>query len=603
MVLRPRYVPPPDDKEPEKVHCARHAAKQDKRWAELEQELAEAAGRLQEVKAVVLSGKPFGSLQKGEEEEDEETLTRDARHELRLSNAFSERAKHLRSRASDASNKLQDHAKRRLRKKVLDVLAEVSRRQLLERQQEKSKRFWEERQKAGLAPRGSLGDASELALGLRPAAAETLRAALTTSPRRTCLLDSLSLEEMDLIRKNVRFFFEDGPQSPRSPAGSEHREDSRSEAGEEAELVSFFTPSKQDKDLPVAAYVRKLRLRLEEEVEEAGGGSLYHSQSEFRLPRWAGGLIPEGPRARSASPEQPPEAAYERMPCLGRRPAVRHDAESPTLMKVKEVFHKKDEADAKWLSERKRAMAEREAANAFKSQEQQRALEARTTQHKELHKVRMMETEERKLLMDAASLTKRQTDAVVKTRKLEVASELAEEMTERKRDKATETLEDWRRGVMRSARHFQQKEQQLQHEGQLGMERYLEKLARVGSLKHTVLESHAAKNDRLKTRIQGSLVDLLRAEQRERGAKLSEELESKMEAAALRRKQLQFGAKYCFLEKSLGEQAVGFDVKYDPTVVDMRKKLWQKNLEAWSKQMKGDTQTTLTSGKSLLATL
>ena len=110
-----------------------------------------------------------------------------------------ERARLLRCKAAEAGKKLKDHAHRRLRVKINEVLREVHRRQNLRRHQEKLRGFREARHQKGLGCMASVGDADALALGL---------GADVATPRRGCILDSLSLEELQLVRSNPRWYLE-----------------------------------------------------------------------------------------------------------------------------------------------------------------------------------------------------------------------------------------------------------------------------------------------------------------------------------------------------------------------------------------------------------
>eukprot|EP00439_Symbiodinium_sp_Y106_P048388 s3120_g6.t1 len=119
--------------------------------------------------------------------------------------AFLERARLMRCRASDAGKKLKDHAKRRLRIKITDIFKEVGRRQSLRQSQEKVRKFREDLHQRGFGPNASTGDADFFALGIG-AATDSYEDDAT--PRRRCLLESLSLEELAMVRANPRWYIE-----------------------------------------------------------------------------------------------------------------------------------------------------------------------------------------------------------------------------------------------------------------------------------------------------------------------------------------------------------------------------------------------------------
>merc|ERR1712048_189140 len=115
-------------------------------------------------------------------------------------------------------------------------------------------------------------------------------------------------------------------------------------------------------------------------------------------------IMSEGGSTFGLAPSLEPTGTWnplERMPCQGRHPAVRSDMPSPTLMKVREVYNRRDEADARWVDDRREAMVRRFALNDFKAQEQLRERQLETIKQKELHKVRMLEAQEKKEMYDA----------------------------------------------------------------------------------------------------------------------------------------------------------------------------------------------------------
>eukprot|EP00928_Gymnodinium_smaydae_P086317 TRINITY_DN7034_c1_g2_i1.p1 TRINITY_DN7034_c1_g2~~TRINITY_DN7034_c1_g2_i1.p1 ORF type:complete len:451 (+),score=81.34 TRINITY_DN7034_c1_g2_i1:90-1442(+) len=270
------------------------------------------------------------------------------------------RASMLRIKGAESALAMKDHAKRKLRMKITDLLTEVSRRQKLHDDQRRARRFRERKARRGLGPKADLGDHSVEALGLSnlmlTATDDPQDAA---SPRRVCILDNLTLDELDMLRMNSRFFF----------AQAFENEDGRSQP-EDEELIDFFACARgPDREMSVGEYVHKLRRKL------------VPAPSLAEKDIWAAALAPgegeAGALAEDVS-QEPPEP-LEFMPCMGRRRAVRNDMESPTLRKAREVLVRKELADRKVVEDRREAMAQREALNAFKAGEQQREMQLTKT--------------------------------------------------------------------------------------------------------------------------------------------------------------------------------------------------------------------------------
>jgi len=256
-----------------------------------------------------------------------------------------------------------------------------------------------------------------------------------------------------------------------------------------------------------------------------------------------------------------------------RRAPLRDDKASPTLQKVREVYNRKEEMDAKLLEERQLAMEQRIARNAFKAQEQQREFSLSQFKQKELHKVRMLEATERKSALEAEAQERIDLMDASKMRKLRHALDKADEQTERKRDKATDALEAWREGVDRSQLHFRRQERKAQAEHKASEDMYIARLVKVGESRTNALETQAQKNDKLKSRIQRSLMEQLEEKRQMECDQLALALDEKLSAARWRKQHNL--TKYNFLERAFGSQ-VAFDPKYSFTASRMD--------DSWNKQ-------------------
>merc|ERR1712187_513744 len=99
--------------------------------------------------------------------------------------------------------------------------------------------------------------------------------------------------------------------------------------------------------------------------------------------------------------------------------------------------------DEKIVKERQEAMTRRLALNAFKAREQQRERQLEIYKQKELHKVRMLEAEERKLLQDAEA---EERIEILEAQKAEQKARnilRAERAIHEKRLAATQKVEEW----------------------------------------------------------------------------------------------------------------------------------------------------------------
>merc|ERR1719247_4041227 len=148
-----------------------------------------------------------------------------------MKEAVSKRNRLLLEKKRNSLEQQCDHGRRKLRAKIAGVLLEVRKRQVLHEQQERQRKFREERFARGVGPPPELGDSTQEALGLSlfeessddvPMPAESKVALL----RRTALLDSLSLHELDMMRKAPEWFFSGpaitlaAPPEPKSPSHS-----------------------------------------------------------------------------------------------------------------------------------------------------------------------------------------------------------------------------------------------------------------------------------------------------------------------------------------------------------------------------------------------
>lgn len=458
--------------------------------------------------------------------------------------AFEERAKRLRQRASNTAGMLADHGKRKLRTKVIDILTQVQKGEELRRNEARARKFRD--QQLGKAPAGEYID-------LKP----------VPSPRRTALLDELTLEELMILRNQSSYYLS-GP-APSSAEGSMASLMGSSRTfiyDEEAmsALVDFFTPTREERALSLVGYLKHLRTQLEPETELQQNS--VEPGSTWSLPSWAGGSKTNMESCEETlRPHRPPASSYERMPCLGRHPATRADEASPTLAKVKQVYHKRDAAEAKLMQGLHDTMMRRTEENDFKVKEQQRDVEIRTEQQREHFKARFMEAEERRLIHEARRQKQLAVREEAKLDRLRLAAEIADDAVERRRDKAAESVKAWEEGLQRATSHQRFLERKKELDASNNFQKYMERLERVGIQRHAAAESQAQQNDRLKTRIQGSLVDQLLEQHRADSLVLAEELAEKQERATLRRHQLK-NTRYNLLEKALGSQSLGFDMKH-----------------------------------------
>lgn len=468
--------------------------------------------------------------------------------------AVLERARLMRCRAAEASKKLKDHAKRRLRVKISEILREVHRRQNLRRHQEKVWTFREERHKIGRGPAASIGDADDFALGLGADEFED------ATPRRRCILDSLSLEELDLVRSNPRWYLEsmDSDFEDYDMSGNRER------------LIDFFTPARKDKNVSIECYAQRLRARLAAaEAQDLHDSVPSQKRSWQAFGESSGGLSQSYSSLGRAGSAQTSlmQASTTSLPAdisqmstvasFGRREPIRDDRASPTMQKVWEKRRRKEERDAQILESRRLAAEERMVRNAFNVSQQIRDYESTQSKYKELHQLRMAEALERKAAQDAQERLAVLDE--VKLRKMRRALDIADEQLELKRDRVSDALKVWQASVRRCRRHAIAEERKAKANLESRQEAYLARLTKVGKFRSEKMETQAQKNDKLKSRIQVSLMQQLDEQRKLDCDRLALETEEKLEAARYRRYR-NFN-KYNFLERAFGEQ-VPFDHKF-----------------------------------------
>jgi hypothetical protein len=511
------------------------------------------------------------------------------------------RSKLVVQKARNTSDKLENHERRRLRAKIATVLIEVRKRQGLHQLQEKQKKFRERRHAAGRGPAASLGDTTEFALGLT-CLSESATKQDMTSPRRTALLDSLTLEEFATLRQEPSFFFTGNAIAAALPQHAEQNEqtsigDRSSGSGDAGkvptslyrsavdssvfeDLIEFFACTAEDKLLDISVYVKNLRAQL---LSDAGRQN--HGAGSGDVD-WRKRLC----REQEAPVEEPPAIDYsvpkgplEMMPCLGRHPPIRADQESPTLLRVRDVYQRRDEQDARWVDERRDKIGHRLALNAFKAKEQQRELLLQDFKQKELHKVRMLQAEEKKAVIDFEAQERTEVMSIQKIHRLRLANERVEEMKEEHRERVTDALDSWQEGVQRAKQLARKTEWEKRKEGERNLVKYMTRLEAMGESRHHIVKSQVQKNDDLKRQIQTSFSWQLKEQDAEARLAKAEANAARHEAAALRRSYSQLGNRYCLVEKAFGANSVGFDAKHHSISVDRRCNSWQKNAEAWAK--------------------
>lgn len=493
--------------------------------------------------------------------------------------AEEERAKNLRMRSGDLAFKSSDHDKRRLRMKILGILQEVQRRFQLHTQQQANKNFREHREAIGRGAKADLGDTTKMALGLagldHEGGNESAQAQGAASPRRTAILASLSPTELELLGKDPGFHFR-GPLvallEPTMIPGAKPAQASEDEEPVSAMVASlelladFFAPLKKDKELTSAEWREKLVARAKPLADTDSCSSKPPSKAMPQLP-----------------PAEAARRATERMPSLGRHPPVNAgDMSSPTLAKVREVYQKREEADAQWMQERREGMEQRHSQNAFKAREQQREIQLQVFKSTELHRLRMLEAEDRSLTYQAEREQNLQFAEQSKKETIEKANRKATYLLEKKRERATEQLQDWRDGMEQCAQTLRDQERRRIRQGHQHWQEINKKLTKVAERKHNKMKSMSEQNEHLRSRIQSSNSSQMLEERSRISSERLEAVEARLEAAALRRQQVKRGTCYDFLEQAFGDEAVGFDAKSHSVSVDRRSPSWKRNARSWA---------------------
>lgn len=533
------------------------------------------------------------------------------------SNCFDKKAELLRQKSRGTSERLADHARRRLKAKIATVLIEVRKRQDLHQLQEKAKKFREMRfaRGSGINPK-NFGDTTQHAFGLTCLSHSDNEQAMT-SPRRTALMESLTLEELAFIRERPVAFFTGNAiapaMRPEQMAGDLDRTRSMgattgsfsstcspaprglwqgaADADAFEDLIEFFSVSSADKAIDVKVYAYNLRVQL---LASAGRHNAMNGQGAASEVDWRKRLCRYGDPDEGVQEEETvldenmSQAPLEMMPCLGRHPPIRSDQHSPTLEKVREVYQRRDEQDVQFMDERRETITRRTALNAFKAKEQQRELLLQDFKQKELHKVRMLQAEEKKVLLDSESVERNEVMGIQKIHRLIVANERAERVKEDKRDHAQVALEAWHAGCERAQDRNRKMEWEKYREGERNYQKYMQRLTTLGESRmvDSKNRSQGQLNDELKSRIQDSLVFQIKEDDQRKSEAAAEALRQKLENAAVRRSMHQSGNRYHLVEKAFGVNSAGFDAKHHSVSVDRRSKSWQKSSEAWNK-MKG----------------
>jgi hypothetical protein len=521
--------------------------------------------------------------------------------------AATKKNEHMVNRKESAAEQQRTNGRRRLRAKIVNVIMEVRRRQFLREQQEKAKQFRDERFSRGVGVQPSLGDTTDEAFGLcslredDEALPSQIKAAIYM---RSALLDALSLEELVMVRSAPDWFFSGSALAaavPPQPVSSQHegtpsygtlqstgKSSTLSGSGAVSisnpcdfeDLIDFFSVSETDRNMDARVYARKLRAQ----IRDVDGRQRFPGMSEVvdlrkTLCRSPESSSEQAPLEVDGSPAGP----LEMMPCLGRRPQIRCDEESPTLTKVREVCKRKNEQDERWVDERREAISRRIALNSFKAKEQQREFLLEIFKQKELHKLRMYSAEERKSILNAEEEELAEQQSISRIQKVYYAVERSEKATEDKRDQVSLSLEEWRARVAGANHNMRKMEVVKTREAQRAQQKYMERLNAIGERRQITVVSQSRKNDELKKRIQTSLVQQLAEQRQQEKSACAEALQAKHEAAEFRRLRHKLGHRYGFSERAFGESAMDFDAKHHMVAVDRRGESWRRTADDWDK--------------------
>lgn len=446
--------------------------------------------------------------------------------------------------------------KRKLRAKIADIVIELRRREALRAQQDKNRKYLESLKGPDAE---NWGNHTSHAFGINP----------EVSPRRTHILDSLTLEELRLLKADLWFFFQ-GPafqDKGRSPE--------ENEAAVE-DLMDFFTPSREELSETIEAY----RARLLKELDAEDDWEDENEVAEDRTERVSNATL---------------RRAAERMPCLGRRVKL-PDEPSPTLERVKEARGRRDERDAEWVMDKVGSLMRKNAINAFKAREMKRERKMVAGVQTELQQLRTLEVERSRQSLEAKRKEKKRLlEAEAEMR--HAAAELkAVEMIEHRRDEVTASLDAWARGVDRSQRYKSWEERQMQKKREDKFESTMSRINSVGEFKTRKEEKQSQKNDALKTGINKRLAEHLKQQQEERCDEILDKLEEKYEVAAAKR---ETKSRYGILQKAFGKEAYGFDSKLHAVDIDRRSEVWQRGMERISNPTTEWQRSTLAKARSL----
>jgi hypothetical protein len=461
----------------------------------------------------------------------------------------------LKHKAVEKAEQSKDNCKRKLRKKIIDIFKDVAKRQNLQQQQEKARKFRERRFRRGEGPLPDIGDHSSCALGLTAilggGAAEGHD---LISPRRTCLLQCLGMDELDMLRKDPRYFL----------VALQGEESSCND-----DLLDFFTPAREEKNGGVEEYVRKLLLKNMPPKPE----------NIDRLADASASAKASGREVTRLHYNEP----LEMMPCMGRQPGIRDDMESPTLRKVRLVCRKRDAEDKEIIDERREAMARRVALNDFKAKQQQREVQLKAMKEKEMHKVRMLAAEERVLMSSAFEDQRIARERAKHDETIARGCLQAAVATEQRRKAAEEGLQAWHTNSLLGAERIRKMDQAKLIKTENNWNAYVGKLWKIGFEKHSEIMTQARENDALKSKVQHSISDQLAIERQREADALRQHTDEKQAAAAYRRERgLQ--SRYNFVEQAFGPQATAFDWKHHAgNEIDRRSATWRKNAASWDK--------------------
>jgi len=536
----------------------------------------------------------------GSEDEDkaEKAATRQARIQAARDVARANRAQAQLSKGAESALKMEDHLKRRLRKKITSLLSEVRKRSRLQHHQEKERDFGSSVDEAQVG-RWSTGKMGSQALGLDEyVSVKTGK----VSPRKAVIAKCLTLEEHEMLRKDPTFFLAD--QEP--AAGQEGTETSRYVSVRD--LVDFFQASREENGLPIERYVQLKHAALNRLAEPSvsspsagaskglhggpslsslhGGPSLHsilgtsvgsafdHGHGSVMTTINLDGGLPFGASA---------EGKLARMPCCGRRPAVRDDKVSPTLTKVRHVCQRKAELEAAFAEAQEKellkAEADRDAIVAEAKLAKQDAVEDR----RENNQHRLYMAAARKAQVDAETREQVQLVGIQKMQAVFKACELADLAADEKRRKASHHLEHWKVGLARAAagerKHELRTLRALERERD-GNGPMATKLSKIADKKASAMDPSPLTNDKIKKEIQTCLFQELQEKRRQETLAVAAACETRLQAANERRRR-GMTSRYRFTERAFGASASAFDHKVHTFTADRRGESWRMSQEPW----------------------